>query len=40
MNITNSDKTILIYNIDVIIGIRYRVKSKKGIYFRRWQTKF
>ena len=25
------------YNLDVIISVGYRVKSKRGIQFRRWQ---
>ena len=36
MHIANSDKPILIYNLDVIISVGYRVKSKNGILFRKW----
>ncbi|MCB4782599.1 MAG: virulence RhuM family protein, partial [Sulfurovum sp.] len=27
------------YNLDVIISVRYRVKSQKGVRFRQWATK-
>ena len=27
------------YNLDVILSVGYRVKSRKGIIFRRWATK-
>ena len=31
-----SDKDITIYNLEVVIAVGYRVKSKRGILFRRW----
>ena len=34
-----SDKPINYYNLDMIISVGYRVKSKNGILFRRWATK-
>ena len=34
-----SDKPTNYYNLDMIISVGYRVKSKKGIAFRRWATK-
>ena len=36
LHIPNSDKPIALYNLDVIISVGYRVKSKRGIEFRRW----
>ena len=36
MQITNSDKPIILYDLEIIISIGYRVKSKRGILFRRW----
>ena len=33
-----SDKPINIYNLDMIISIGYRVKSKNGIIFRKWAS--
>ena len=34
-----SDKPTNYYNLDVIISVGYRVKSKNGIIFRRWASK-
>ena len=39
MHITNSDKPISYYSLDVIISVGYRVKSKNGIAFRKWAAK-
>ena len=38
MHIPNSDKPFAFYNLDVIISIGYRVKSKQGTQFRIWAT--
>ena len=35
----NVTRTIPFYNLDVIISVGYRVKSKNGIIFRKWATK-
>ena len=37
--IANSDKLVYLYDLDVIISIGYRVKSIKGVIFRKWATK-
>ena len=38
MHIAKSDKPIVKYNLDVIISVGYRVKSKQGTQFRQWAT--
>lgn len=38
MHIANSDKPVVCYNLDVIISVGYRVKSKRGTQFRQWAT--
>jgi hypothetical protein len=38
MHIPNSDKLVAFYNLDVIISVGYRVKSKQGTQFRIWAT--
>lgn len=38
LHITNSDKPVEFYNLDVIISVGYRVKSKRGTQFRIWAT--
>jgi hypothetical protein len=39
MHIANSDKPVVLYNLDVIISVGYRVKSKQGTQFRIWATR-
>ena len=34
-----SDKDVTIYNLEVVLAVGYRVKSKRGILFRQWANK-
>lgn len=36
LHIANSDKPVKCYSLDVIISVGYRVKSQRGVEFRRW----
>lgn len=36
LQIASSDKPVACYSLDVIISVGYRVKSKRGVEFRRW----
>ena len=36
MHIAGSDKPVDFYDLDVIISVGYRVKSKRGVAFRKW----
>lgn len=38
MHIASADKPVVFYNLDVIISVGYRVKSKQGTQFRIWAT--
>lgn len=36
MQIPNSDKPVAYYSLDVVISVGYRVKSRRGLEFRKW----
>ena len=36
LQIANSDKPVRFYSLDVIISVGYRVKSQRGVLFRKW----
>ncbi len=38
LHVANSDKPVEFYNLDIIISVGYRVKSKRGTQFRIWAT--
>ncbi|MGL6063932.1 MAG: RhuM family protein [Fusobacteriaceae bacterium] len=38
MHFSHSDKPTILYNLNVIISVGYRVKSKQGTQFRIWAT--
>lgn len=38
LHIASSDRPVAFYNLDVIISVGYRVKSQRGVEFRRWAT--
>ena len=38
LQIPFSDKPTVLYSLDVIISVGYRVKSRRGVVFRRWAT--
>jgi death-on-curing family protein len=39
MHITNSDKPVVFYSLDIILAVGYRTNSAKAIEFRTWATK-
>lgn len=38
LQIANADRPVAFYSLDVIISVGYRVKSQRGVEFRRWAT--
>lgn len=38
MHIANSDKPVVFYDLDVVISVGYRIKSERGVQFRRWAS--
>ncbi len=38
LHISGSDKPVKHYNLDVVISVGYRVKSHRGVHFRKWAT--
>ena len=39
LHIPLSDKPVPFYTLDVIISVGYRVKSQRGVLFRKWASK-
>ena len=38
LHIATSDKPVPFYSLDVVISVGYRVKSQRGVAFRKWAT--
>lgn len=38
LHVPNSNRPVAFYSLDVIISVGYRVKSQRGVEFRRWAT--
>ena len=38
MHIANSDRPVVFYDLEVVISVGYRIKSERGVQFRRWAT--
>lgn len=38
LHVAHSDKPVAFYSLDIIISVGYRVKSLRGVQFRRWAT--
>ncbi len=36
LHIANADRPVAVYSLDVIISVGYRVKSRRGVEFRKW----
>ena len=39
LQIANADRPVAYYSLDVIISVGYRVKSQRGVAFRKWAAK-
>ena len=38
MHTAHSDKPVRLYSLDVVLAVGYRVRSERGVQFRRWAT--
>ena len=38
MHIANSDKPVMLYSLDLVLAVGYRVRSPHGTQFRQWAT--
>jgi len=38
LHIANADKPVVMYDLDVVISVGYRIRSQRGVQFRRWAT--
>lgn len=38
LHVAGFDRPVAFYSLDVIISVGYRVKSRRGVEFRRWAT--
>ena len=38
LHISSSERPVAFYSLDVIVSVGYRVKSQRGVEFRRWAT--
>ena len=38
MHLAHSDKPVRLYSLDVVLAVGYRVRSERGVQFRRWAT--
>ncbi|ACI97545.1 virulence RhuM family protein [Rhodospirillum centenum] len=38
MHVAHSDKPVRLYSLDVVLAVGYRVRSERGVQFRRWAT--